>query len=89
MTTLVTGATGAVGIPLVRALLDRGDDLRILVRPESTVDALPDVEFDESANAVTLHASGALTSSSHAAVVEYRVLRNGEGTQEYRTQFVR
>ena len=46
MTTLVTGATGAVGIPLVRALLDRGDDLRILVRPESAVDALPDVEID-------------------------------------------
>lgn len=46
MTTLVTGATGAVGIALVRALLDRGDELRILVRPESDVDALPDVEID-------------------------------------------
>ena len=46
MTTLVTGATGVVGPPLVRALLERGDELRILVRPDSEVEVLPDVDMD-------------------------------------------
>ncbi len=46
MTTLVTGATGVVGPPLVRALLERGDELRILVRPDSDVEVLPDVDMD-------------------------------------------
>lgn len=46
MTTLVTGATGVVGVPLVRALLDRGDELRLLVRPDSDVEVLPGVEMD-------------------------------------------
>ncbi len=46
MTTLVTGATGVVGAPLVRALLERGDELRILVRPNSDVEVLPDMDMD-------------------------------------------
>jgi dihydroflavonol-4-reductase len=35
MTTLVTGATGFVGSAIVRCLLERGDNVRALVRPES------------------------------------------------------
>ena len=46
MLTLVTGATGAVGVPLVQALLERGDTVRVLVRPEGDVDVLPDADID-------------------------------------------
>ena len=35
MTTLVTGATGFVGANLARALVERGEDVRVLVRPAS------------------------------------------------------
>ncbi len=35
MTCLVTGATGFVGSAVARALLDRGESLRVLVRPRS------------------------------------------------------
>src|ERR1700733_12439051 len=40
MTTLVTGATGFVGSHLTRQLLDRGDHVRVLVRPASQLHAL-------------------------------------------------
>ncbi|NOQ64705.1 MAG: NAD-dependent epimerase/dehydratase family protein [Methyloprofundus sp.] len=36
MTTLVTGATGHLGANLVRALLDRGEKVRVLLRKESS-----------------------------------------------------
>ena len=35
MITLVTGATGFIGAALVRQLLDQGDTIRVLVRPQS------------------------------------------------------
>ncbi|NOR80830.1 MAG: NAD-dependent epimerase/dehydratase family protein, partial [Methyloprofundus sp.] len=35
MTTLVTGATGHLGANLVRALLARGEKVRVLLRKES------------------------------------------------------
>lgn len=43
MKTLVTGATGLVGSELVRQLVERGEDVRILRRKESSLDLLSDV----------------------------------------------
>ncbi len=39
-TTLVTGATGFIGSHLARVLVERGDDVRVTVRPTSRLDAL-------------------------------------------------
>ena len=39
-TTLVTGATGFVGSHVARALVARGDDVRVTVRATSNLDAL-------------------------------------------------
>ncbi|HEX3318236.1 MAG TPA: NAD-dependent epimerase/dehydratase family protein [Solirubrobacteraceae bacterium] len=38
--TLVTGASGLIGSNLVRALLERGDDVRLLLRPTAPTDNL-------------------------------------------------
>ena len=43
MTTLVTGATGFIGGNLARALAERDDDVRVLVRPTSSDLAIRDV----------------------------------------------
>lgn len=40
MTTLVTGATGFVGSHVVRLLVDRGERVRVLVRPGSNMQAI-------------------------------------------------
>lgn len=47
MTTLVTGATGLVGINLVRSLADAGQSVRALVRPSSRIVGLdlPGVQY--------------------------------------------
>jgi dihydroflavonol-4-reductase len=45
-TTLVTGGTGFVGSHVVRALAERGDELRLLVRKSSRLGHLEGVEFE-------------------------------------------
>jgi dihydroflavonol-4-reductase len=44
--TLVTGATGFVGSHVARALLERGDDLRVTVRASSSREALEGLDVD-------------------------------------------
>src|SRR5919204_4670110 len=44
--TLVTGATGFIGSHVTRALLDRGDDVRICVRDESKLENVADLDCE-------------------------------------------
>jgi dihydroflavonol-4-reductase len=44
--TLVTGGTGFVGSHVVRALAERGDELRLLVRKSSRLGHLEDLDFE-------------------------------------------
>jgi dihydroflavonol-4-reductase len=46
VTTLVTGATGFVGSHVVRQLVERGEQVRVLVRPESSMHALDGLVVD-------------------------------------------
>ena len=47
MTTLVTGATGFVGGNLARALTERDEDVRVLVRPASNDLAIRDLNVTQ------------------------------------------
>jgi dihydroflavonol-4-reductase len=44
-TTLVTGGNGFIGSAVVRQLAERGDDLRLTVRPRARVEQLQDVDY--------------------------------------------
>jgi dihydroflavonol-4-reductase len=44
--TLVTGATGLVGSHVARALVERGDDVRITVRGHAVLDAIADLDVE-------------------------------------------
>ena len=46
MTTLITGATGFVGSAVLRALLRRGEPVRALVRPSSSLRLLEGLPVD-------------------------------------------
>jgi dihydroflavonol-4-reductase len=52
-TTLLTGGTGFIGSHLARALLARGDQLRVLTRRSSDLSALDGLEFERAVGSVT------------------------------------
>ncbi|HET9121747.1 MAG TPA: NAD-dependent epimerase/dehydratase family protein [Solirubrobacterales bacterium] len=51
--TLVTGATGFVGLHVARELARRGDDLRLLVREQSNLEPLEGIEYERATGDVT------------------------------------
>jgi dihydroflavonol-4-reductase len=51
--TLVTGGTGFLGTHVVRALAERGDQLRLLLRRGSSLDHLPGFEIERASGDVT------------------------------------
>ena len=51
--TLVTGASGFIGSHVARALAQRGDELRLLVRRGSSVDHLNGIEFERVTGDIT------------------------------------
>jgi dihydroflavonol-4-reductase len=44
--TLVTGATGMVGVHVARALVERGDEVRVTVPPRRSIEALADLDAE-------------------------------------------
>lgn len=55
--TLVTGATGFLGLHVARALAERGDELRLLVRSSSDLAPLEGIDFRRTTGDVTDRAS--------------------------------
>jgi dihydroflavonol-4-reductase len=94
MTTLITGATGLLGGHIARALHERGERVRILVRPHSAREGLAGVAVEEVYGDVrdpgslreamrgvdrVVHAAGGVRIDPFAADKLYRV--NVEGTR--------
>jgi dihydroflavonol-4-reductase len=52
-TTLVTGGTGFIGSHLARALAERGEELRVLARRSSSLEALAGVDYERATGDIT------------------------------------
>ena len=52
-TTLVTGGTGFIGSHLARALAERGDELRVLARRSSSLEALAGIDYERATGDIT------------------------------------
>ncbi len=69
MRTLVTGGTGFLGCHIVRALLERGDEVRCLARVESPLDNLEGLDVEIAVG--DLRDSGALERAAEGCAVVY------------------
>ncbi len=77
MTTLVTGATGFIGANIVRALLDAGETVRVLVRRGSAtrnIDGLPlDIAYGDLRDGPSLYAALRGCETLYHAAAHYRL----------------
>lgn len=77
MTALVTGATGFVGANIVRALLDAGETVRVLVRrgsPTRNIDGLPiDIAYGDLRDAASLQSALQSCQTLYHAAADYRL----------------
>ncbi|MEX2421123.1 MAG: SDR family NAD(P)-dependent oxidoreductase, partial [Actinomycetota bacterium] len=51
--TLVTGATGFVGSHVARALAERGDELKLMMRRDTHAEHLADLDFERAGGDIT------------------------------------
>ena len=73
-TTLVTGATGFVGSHVARALVARGDDVRVTVRATSNLDALAGLDVRDDGRRPDRPAGGAARAQGRLARLPRRRL---------------
>lgn len=77
MTALVTGATGFIGANIVRALLDSGETVRVLVRrgsPTRNIDGLPvDIAYGDLRDVVSLQSALQGCQTLYHAAADYRL----------------
>lgn len=80
---LVTGASGFLGFHLVRALIERGDEVTCLVRAESRLDGIADCPISTAVGDVTDSASVARAAAGQAIVYHLA----GRTFAQHRQQF--